>query len=588
MDNFLSQFLFVKNGEKRVSPSKSPKCPRTKKFSTVCDYNILPDDKKIDVDDYDFKFKSGFLNQLAKLYDKIKKDGDTFQIDNVVASVSPKLFIRDILTDYTVNSIFENKSQNILIHIINRIMNSFYDQFYKQTKIRLYFVYRGGNILKMYKNTFENILPGVSKKIFKDEFDPYFKNSDLDFYTVIEGLQTLSTMEILAINDYIQMMCYYGLYIARNFIMNNFSLFEYCKYNKIQIDEDFEYILNVMNEKKLTSEYEEVKKTKFVGLGFANYMYTKRGYDIEKILNMPPKNILDSFVPSFGDSGDIDVFGTYKRDRSSGRSDLNITPEEDVTNINKIDYQQPNLLQSKPDFVKMTKELVQKNKLLEYYITNNNEIYNKEEFIDFSLVRMMINFTLVYERNGKIGITNAPSELYDLSIGRPEDKMYKVYTAENIVPFEFEYGVKGDKTLTDKIYIPSIQTTILDLIFILFEYRDYPWLDTKYEKRLYRLMILIFVVEMSKSSLEDLDKILKSKKQRKPKDDYDNNFETILYRNKELQNKVKNAKDKVNFKNYIVLFNEIRKKLIDVVQKLKKFVDADKKVEKNQIYDFVE
>jgi hypothetical protein len=135
MDNFLSQFLFVKNGEKRVSPSKSPKCPRTKKFSTVCDYNILPDDKKIDVDDYDFKFKSGFLNQLAKLYDKIKKDGDTFQIDNVVASVSPKLFIRDILTDYTVNSIFENKSQNILIHIINRIMNSFYDQFYKQTKI---------------------------------------------------------------------------------------------------------------------------------------------------------------------------------------------------------------------------------------------------------------------------------------------------------------------------------------------------------------------------------------------------------------------------------------------------------------------
>ena len=46
MDNFLSQFLFVKNGEKRVSPSKSPKCPRTKKFSTVCDYNILPDDKK--------------------------------------------------------------------------------------------------------------------------------------------------------------------------------------------------------------------------------------------------------------------------------------------------------------------------------------------------------------------------------------------------------------------------------------------------------------------------------------------------------------------------------------------------------------
>jgi hypothetical protein len=316
-------------------------------------------------------------------------------------------------------------------------------------------------------------------------------------------------------------------------------------------------------------------------------MYLENKYSLEKILKQPKNKTLDSFVPSYsGDSGDKDVFENYKKTRTSGRSDLNITPEEKVTNINPIGYQQPNLL--KTDFVKMTKELVNKNKTLQYYITNNNEIYSKEEYIDFSLVRMMINFTLIYERNGKIGMTNAPSELYDLSIGHPDDKMYQVYISDNIIPFEFEYGVDGENPLKDTIYIPSIQTTILDLVFILFEYRDFPWEDPKYTKRLYRLLILIFVVEMSNKSLNQMSKMLKSKKQRKYKNDYDNTFETILYRNQEVKSKIKTKEDQIKVNEYLEKYDEILMKLDNVIQKLKKYDQAVKKVNKNEIYEYLE
>jgi hypothetical protein len=185
-------------------------------------------------------------------------------------------------------------------------------------------------------------------------------------------------------------------------------------------------------------------------------------------------------------------------------------------------------------------------------------------------------------------MTNAPSELYDLSIGHPDDKMYKVYIADNIVPFEFQYGMEGDKELTDTIYIPSIQTTILDLVFILFEYRDFPWEDPKYGKRLYRLLILIFVDQMSKNTLSQMEILLKSKKQRKYKDDYDNTFETILFRNEEVKKMLKTNQDKKLFDEYMIRYQEIMNKLGNVVSKLKKFEKAGKKVEKNQIYEFVD
>lgn len=549
---------------------------KNQKVVTVCDYGTYPVNDSMNIDDYDLKFQSGFMDKLIELYEHIETDGKKISIEDV-QPISPKIFIRDILTQYTIKNIFDLNTQNKLIHIINKIMRSTYDQFYNKTKIRVYFIYRGGNILKMYKSSFESILPGKARKIFEEEFDEYFKNSDIDFYNVIEDYKKYSEDELVYINKYIQMMCYYGTYVARIFVMNNFNLFEYCRSNTIALNEDFQKLLDKMNEEKKISEIADIRKTKFVGLGFNQFMFMEEGYDLDKILKLPKSKIIDEFIHNVDD---ISVFENYKKFKKSGRYDLNISPKEEHVDVNPINYEQKNLF--KDNFSKFMKELVEKNKIFDYYISNNNEIYNKDEYVDFSLVRLMINYVVVYERNGKYGLTNGSSELFDLSIGHPDDKMYSVYNSKAIVPHVFEY----EDGLEDEIYIPAIHTTIVDLTKILYEGQDFPWEDQKYGKRLYRLMILLFVEEISRHSLDDMMKILKSKFKRKYNNIYDIKFETLLYRTDEIKKRLP-TKYKKEFKQYVERYDEIISKLINVVNKLRKFVNTKHQITKDDIYEFL-
>ena len=549
---------------------------KNQKVVTVCDYGTYPVNDSMNIDDYDFKFQSGFMDKLIELYEHIETDGKKISIEDV-QPISPKIFIRDILTQYTIKNIFDLNTQNKLIHIINKIMRSMYDQFYNKTKIRVYFIYRGGNILKMYKSSFESILPGKARKIFEEEFDEYFKNSDIDFYNVIEDYKKYSEDELVYINKYIQMMCYYGAYVARIFVMNNFNLFEYCRSNTVALNEDFQKLLDKMNEEKKASEISEIRKTKFIGLGFNQFMFMEEGYDMDKILKLPKSKIIDEFIHNVDD---ISVFENYKKFKKSGRYDLNISPKEEHVDVNPINYDQKNLF--KENFSKLMEELVEKNKIFDYYISNNNEIYNKDEYVDFSLVRLMINYVIVYERNGKYGLTNGSSELFDLSIGHPDDKMYSVYNSKAIVPHVFEY----EDGLEDEIYIPAIHTTIVDLNKILYEGQDFPWEDQKYGKRLYRLMILLFVEEISRHSLDDMLKILKSKFKRKYNNIYDIKFETLLYRTDEIKKRLP-TKYKKEFKQYVERYDEIISKLINVVMKLRKFVNTKHQITKDDIYEFL-
>jgi hypothetical protein len=541
------------------------------KSDSICEYRIFD---RMNVDDYNF---TANLSNLKKMFNNITRSNRVLKIDDVT-QLSPKLFIRDILTEYTVSNIFKIDSQNKLIHIMNKIMKSLYDEFYERTKIRLYFVYRGGNILKIYKNNFEAILPGRARKLFKREFDPYFKNSDIDFYTVVGEHKKFSKSKLLEINKYIQVMCYYGAYVARIFIMNNFDLFDYCRANTTALNLDFEYLLERINKDKENSSLSEVQEANFIGLGFNRYMFMKKGYNIDDILNLPPEFKSTQFVNNIDD---ISVFENYEKYGKSGRFDININTEEKSVNINTIPYHQNNLFHE--DFSKYMDEMIDKNGILDYYITNNNKIYNQEEFIDFSLARLMINYVAVYERNGKYGLTNCSSELFDLSIGRPGDKMFDVYTEKSIVLKQFKYKNEKGEDLVDEIYIPNVDTTIIDIIKILFEYREFPWEDAKYAKRLYRLMILIFLNEFSDYTIPQILKILKSKKTRKYKSSEDTTFETLRYRNKELKKKIPKEYER-EYEEYLNTYQEILDKLINIVSELKTFIEEDKQIQRKDIY----
>lgn len=549
---------------KRVS--KKIKC----REDIICNYGTFPIKEPMSVDDYSFDFVPNFLGNLEKIYFNIvDKNKKTKLVDS--ANKNDKNFLRDIMTAYVVSNIFKIQNQNKLIHIINKIMKCLYEQFYKLTKIRLYFVYRGGNILKIYKTNFENILPGRTKQLFKKEFDEYFKNSDIDFYTIIHEAEKFTSEEIDKINQYTETMCYYGLYVARIFIMNNFNLFEFCSLNNVSFSENFKDIVEIMNNDKKSSKIEYIQKTNIIGLGFNKFLYLDDSYNVEKILK---ENT--SFIPGSSDSSVSKNIKMYKK---SGRFDLNIENTEDEVFINKIEYTQPNLFKER--FDKTMKDLVSKNKILDFYISNNNLIEDKEESISFSLTRLMINFSVFFERQGNLGVTNTSSELFDLSIGHPEDKMYNVYNSKNIELYPFQY----DDEKTDEIYIPNIKTTLTDLIKILFGI-EYPWLDIKYEKRLYRLLLLTFVDQLSNSNVYDMEKILKSKNKRIPKNDTDISFETLNYRNQEIKKKAKSTTDKNKYKSYIKKYKNIVKKIINMISEIKSFIESEKQLDKKDIYNF--
>lgn len=528
------------------------------------------------VDNYDFKFKAKFLSNLKELFYNVVDKNPQNLLEGGAPEKNPKNFLRDIMTAYMVSNIFKTRNQNKLIHIINTIMKSLYEEFYQKTGIRLYFIYRGGNILKIYKTNFEKVLPGRAKKFFQQEFDDYFKNSDIDFYTVIENAEKLLPEEIDRINEYIEMMCYYGLWLARIFIMNNFNLFEFCKLNKISFKEDLKDLVEIMNNDKKSSEIEEIQNTNIIGLGFNRFIYLEEKYDLDKIMRLPASQNTESFVPGVKETS---VLNNLKKFHKAGRFDSNLTNSEDEVFVNKIDYHQPNLL--KENFSKFMDALVKKNQILDFYITHNNLIEDKKENVSFSLVRIMINFLVIFERDGKFGFTNTSSELFDLSIGHPEDKMYYVYSAKNITKYPFKY----DDEKTDDIYIPKIRTTLTDLIKILFDI-EYPWLDIKYEKRLYRLLLLTFVEELSKSDIYQIEKLIRSNKQRKPKSEEDITFETINFRNDLIKSKVTSAKDKKEYAKYIKKYKEINQKILKVISKIKDFIESKKQFNPKDIYEF--
>ena len=532
--------------------------------NNLCSYTC----NKINIDDYKLITRSKFLKNITYLHDVINDEENVVSIEKKRkdTEVNPKGFMRDILTKYVVNNIFNNKKENDIIHIINKIMKELYEEYYKKTGIRLLFVYRGGNILNLYKTNFEEYLPGIAREYLKEEFDQFFKISDIDFYTVIEKGEKLQKDVVKDINKDIQILCYYGLYVARVFIMNDDSLFEFCKFNNEYLKKQFLQLVDEFNEKKGESGNKYVKNSNFIGLGFNRNVFVKQPIEVK--VNTVEKEFIEGMREN--------VLEDYIRNSKCGRTDININIDDDNKKmfINKVDYNIPDIFSEK--FSELTMDLVKKDRILDFYISNNNKIINIERSQSFSLSRLMINFMVIYERDGKKGFTNASSELFDLSIGDPDDSGYEIYISKNLTKYKYKYNENKE----DIIWIPKIDTTLLDLLNIL--YTNYPWNADKYEKRLYRLLLLIFVDQLSKNSIYTVLKNMKSNRVRQRIDDDEIDFEYLRYKNKEMRKDLNN-KEMKNYDNYIILFESIIKKLEKVLVKIKIYIRNLGKFEKEDI-----
>jgi len=113
---------------------------------------------------------------------------------------------------------------------------------------------------------------------------------------------------------------------------------------------------------------------------------------------------------------------------------------------------------------------------------------------NFTLLRLKMNIILFYinTSNNTIGISNAPSELIDLSIPKINSDELKFVYKHNIKNEVVEY--KPEHTYLHFIYNGySINGFIYDFIKQLYIESNPPWIGPKFEKKIQRFMFFILL-----------------------------------------------------------------------------------------------
>ena len=133
------------------------------------------------------------------------------------------------------------------------------------------------------------------------------------------------------------------------------------------------------------------------------------------------------------------------------------------------------------------------------FISRNESLFfarNEKELIHFDLVRMKLAFSLTtVDKNNKESIKRIGGEVIDVSIPHMDvaSKNFPQFTTLSKNRVVKTYQTYTLKTLQDTYSIESysISGLIYDLIRVIFLEIEKPWSDSKYEKRLTRIMGLL-------------------------------------------------------------------------------------------------
>ncbi len=126
-----------------------------------------------------------------------------------------------------------------------------------------------------------------------------------------------------------------------------------------------------------------------------------------------------------------------------------------------------------------------------------------KDIVKFNLLRSKVNFIL----NAKV---EAAGELIDISIPHKKDQSMKKFKTTHIFNKYIESNVISVETAYGFSYhMINVNYIVHDLMRILFIQFEYPWLASKYEKRLARLLYFIFIDELNAMKLLSLSNIAK-------------------------------------------------------------------------------
>jgi hypothetical protein len=330
----------------------------------------------------------------------------------------------------------------------------------------IYFMYKGGNVLRLLFNEFRKNLSNKVSNIAKNRFANFFKKSDSDFSIIINP--DLPNYE-LVYNDMIR-LSYIIQKLIRDKIFNKTpkgdgnDVFSYIEYNdaKKQVVlkkafEDIKSMNSVLDPENDLFYQAQILKVKVFSDSFGNNGYRKEETNSSK------KDLILDILNKKSPNGDR-ILGTYFYSDDK--------------------YVYPISINKGLDFIRGSDE---------------NPIRVK-----FALVRTKLNLEVTFNRNGTEEFKNIGGELIDCTV------MHRLtHNLNTIEKFEKGKNKMTHYTLSngsDNIvfYGYNLDGLIKDLELILFIDKDKPWEDLKYKKRINRLFFLYMVDLFEK--IKTLDK----------------------------------------------------------------------------------
>lgn len=486
--------------------------------------------------------------------------------DDLSAGVNPMASLRNVLTDHLVMDMIKEDNMFDFIHVINTFTRSLFAKYKALTGVGVVLMFKGGSVLRAYKDHFLKMIPGSAYDIMEKEFGAFFKPSDLDFSAVIEGWDSFSKEKIRSINFDIEVLVYIALNLSRIAILTNPFLFRICKHNQHSLSKEFSKVIEELNSSKCGSDLADHE---IVGIGFHKYYQMDDGSKLlPKIVNNSDKSPAENILLKHG------KFGRY---------DARIISDYDskirTTGIIPYPYDLGQLIGF--DLHKLTEA---NSNIFDIYITDNGKMLSASSTSNthFHLLRLMYNFGVVYRTSlGVHHIANIPSELYDVSILQHDDSNFSHYSLDSLIQLPYKHSYSHDGN--DTVWIPSLEGLVLDLYSMLYIALPYPWMQSKYEKRLYRLYITVYIMEFRKLSarkiMSNLKHILTKKVAKKP-----TSFTLKLLRY--MQQKIRTKVDKNSnilshadrlattsaFKEYNRTCTHITKLLIKVTEQILKYL----------------
>jgi len=379
-------------------------------------------------------------------------------------------------------------------------------------KDKIRFVFKGGNLLRSIFLKYTSIVPDIIRNKLLKKYGDNFKGSDLDFQIFIDP--SLDKKTYSYVYDDMINLAYLCLNRFRNYYTQNLgSIFDFYNYKDEKKRELLIKLKNNLNKADLFSNT-KIENNIYLNAQIVNLQFydIHTDPDVHKLYidnkdnttffsdNKEFLNIINGHIIN-DNFQRTDFYLTNKKFKQDNKLHEGFVASK-LKNVN-FDIDNNFIKKIHPD---------NKNKS-EFYSTLNDSVHFKQA--NFSLIRTKFNLVAYIKfSNGKYGAKHIPGELIDISISSFND--LKIRHMNDIFINNFERYTYVNQNANYNIpsfeyYSYTLHNFIKDLLTILFDDNDYPWLDIKYEKRMHRVCILyiteLFSLEYNKFMFNGINKL---------------------------------------------------------------------------------